>query len=147
MSTLKPLKVLGIIHIFVGIGALFGGMAAILSPSGSAVGITASEALQNGPFTDFLIPGVFLFVVLGLGNITAFITAKLNNKYQPYISGGFGVILCLWIIIQCYMLYMINVLHIIFFVIGLMLILLSIILRNSAVTFHCSRDSFRQRSS
>ena len=129
-SILKP-NMLGTIHIFVGVGALFGGMAGILSPSGSAVGITASEALKNGPFTDFLIPGIFLFVVLGLGNIIAFITAK--NKYQPYISGCFGIILCLWIVIQCYMLYTINVLHIIFFIIGIIQIFLSIRLQQQTV--------------
>ncbi|MGB4505132.1 MAG: hypothetical protein WBI44_09635 [Syntrophaceticus sp.] len=117
---------MGIIHILVGIGALFGGMAGILSPSGSAVGIKASEALKYGPFTDFLIPGIFLFVVLGLGNIVAFITAKNNHKYQPYISGSFGIILCLWIVIQCYMLFTINVLHIIFLIIGIIQIFLSI---------------------
>ncbi len=127
---MKP-NMLGTIHIFVGVGALFGGMAGILSPSGSAVGITASEALKNGPFTDFLIPGIFLFVVLGLGNIIAFITAK--NKYQPYISGCFGIILCLWIVIQCYMLYTINVLHIIFFIIGIIQIFLSIRLQQQTV--------------
>ncbi|HHY12977.1 MAG TPA: hypothetical protein GX529_10160 [Firmicutes bacterium] len=127
---MKP-NMLGTIHIFVGVGALFGGMAGILSPSGSAVGITASEALKNGPFIDFLIPGIFLFVVLGLGNIIAFITAK--NKYQPYISGCFGIILCLWIVIQCYMLYTINVLHIIFFIIGIIQIFLSIRLQQQTV--------------
>lgn len=127
---MKPLsKSLGIIHVLAGISALFGGMAAILSPSGSAVGIKASEALKNGPFTDFLIPGIFLFIVLGLGNIIAFITSKYNNKYQAYISGGFGVVLCMWIIIQCYILYTINVLHITFFIIGAIQILLSMKLR------------------
>jgi hypothetical protein len=123
---LKAINGLQIIHIIVGIGALFGGMAAILSPSGSAVGISASEALKNGPFTDFLIPGLFLFVIIGLGNIGALITAKYKNRYQAYISGCLGVILCLWIIIQCYMLFMINALHIIFFIIGALEIFLSI---------------------
>ncbi|HAF17684.1 MAG TPA: hypothetical protein DCG84_05045 [Peptococcaceae bacterium] len=123
---MKAINGLQIIHIIVGIGALFGGMAAILSPSGSAVGISASEALKNGPFTDFLIPGLFLFVIIGLGNIGALITAKYKNRYQAYISGCLGVILCLWIIIQCYMLFMINALHIIFFIIGALEIFLSI---------------------
>lgn len=126
---MKPLNIsLRIIHILVGIGALFGGMAGILSPDGSAVGISASEALKNGPFNDFLIPGIFLFVVIGLGNISASVTAKYKNKYQAYISGCLGIILCMWIIIQCYMLYTINVLHIIFFLIGVIQIFLSIIL-------------------
>jgi hypothetical protein len=129
----KAINGLQIIHIIVGIGALFGGMAAILSPSGSAVGISASEALKNGPFTDFLIPGLFLFVIIGLGNIGVLITAKYKNRYQAYISGCLGVILCLWIIIQCYMLFMINALHIIFFIIGALQIFLSIKLARESI--------------
>lgn len=130
---MKAINSLRIIHNIVGIGALFGGMAAILSPSGSAVGISVSEALKNGPFTDFLIPGLFLFVIIGLGNIGVLITAKYKNRYQAYISGCLGVILCLWIIIQCYMLFMINALHIIFFIIGALQIFLSIKLARESI--------------
>jgi hypothetical protein len=120
---------LRIIHLFVGIGALFGGTAGILSPDGSAVGMNAAQALKNGPFTDLLIPGIFLFTVLGLGNIIAYITARHGNRRQAYISASSGTILCLWIVIQCYILAAINPLHIIFFIIGFIQIILSISLR------------------
>lgn len=123
---MKSLKLsMRIIHLFVGIGALFGGMAGILSPSGNAVGMSV-EVLRNGPFKDFLVPGIFLFVVIGLGNIITSITSK--HKYHAYLSGCFGVILCMWIIIQCYMLFAINILHIIFFIIGAVQIALAVIL-------------------
>lgn len=112
------------IHGFVGIGALFGGMAGILSPSGSGVGLSVN-ALKNGPFSDFFIPGLFLFVIIGIGNIIAAITTKYNYKYQAYISACHGGILSLWIIIQCYMLNAINILHVIYFIIGIILIVLA----------------------
>ncbi|MFZ7131704.1 MAG: hypothetical protein ACOWWR_05045 [Eubacteriales bacterium] len=121
-------SLLMIIHVFVGIGALFGGLLGILSPDGSVVGLSATEALAHGPFTSFLIPGIFLFVVIGLGNIAGGITAKLKHPYQGYISGCLGGIMCLWILIQCYMLWAWSVLHILFFFIGVVQLVMAIIL-------------------
>lgn len=116
-----------IIHAFVGIGALFGGMLGITDSSGSSFGMQASEALKNSPFNSFLIPGIFLFVVLGLGNLSVLLISKYKSKYQSYISGFFGIILCFWIIIQCYMLFTIHILHIIFFIIGVVQIVLALL--------------------
>jgi len=48
-----------------GLGALFGGAALVISPSGKLLGMPVS-LLDNSPFNDFLIPGVILFVILGL---------------------------------------------------------------------------------
>ena len=50
---------------FLGVGALFGGGVLIVSPSGKLFGMPLS-LLDNSPFTDFLIPGLILFIVLGL---------------------------------------------------------------------------------
>lgn len=50
---------------FLGIGALGGGGVLILSPSGKWMGMPLS-LLEHSPFPDFLIPGILLFVVLGL---------------------------------------------------------------------------------
>jgi hypothetical protein len=48
-----------------GIGAIFGGGVLIISPSGELFGMPLSM-LVNSPFSDFLLPGVILFSVLGL---------------------------------------------------------------------------------
>ncbi|MBC8152612.1 MAG: hypothetical protein H7Z72_06850 [Bacteroidetes bacterium] len=50
---------------FLGVGAVFGGSVFILSPSGELFGMPLS-LLDKSPFTDFLIPGIILFIVLGL---------------------------------------------------------------------------------
>jgi hypothetical protein len=50
---------------FLGVGAVFGGALLIVSPSGKLLGMPLSM-LDKSPFTDFLIPGLILFVVLGL---------------------------------------------------------------------------------
>lgn len=113
----KVYRLLFILHLFVGIGALFGGAAAVLNPN-SPMGIP-TDTLKNSPFDNFLIPGVLLFSVIGIGNIISAITLKLKFKFQGYISGVFSAALVFWIIIQCIMLNDIVALHIIYLVIGL----------------------------
>ena len=66
MKSMKRLRLLSLIlHFFVGIGAIFGGSAAILNPE-APLGMPV-DVLRMGPFDNFLIPGFFLFTVLGAG--------------------------------------------------------------------------------
>ncbi|MPM81715.1 hypothetical protein SDC9_128772 [bioreactor metagenome] len=111
-------RIQSIILCFVGVGALFGGMLGITDPYGVSFGMS-TELLKRGPFTSFLIPGLFLFIAIGLGHLAAFVFVKRRMKLHPYISGAAGCILMAWIMIQCYMLQSINILHVIFFMIGL----------------------------
>src|SRR6056297_4036153 len=116
---MKPIiTLLIILHFFVGIGALAGGYLGISDPTLSSMGADASEMLKNAPFDDFFIPGLFLFIVIGLMNIAAVITAFRKWEYQGYYSGFMGIVLMAWIVIQCYMLWVIHFLHITFFIIG-----------------------------
>ena len=57
--------ILMILLTFLGVGALFGGGVFIISPSGRLFGMPLSM-LDNSPFPDFLIPGLILFIVLGI---------------------------------------------------------------------------------
>jgi hypothetical protein len=51
---------------FLGLSAAGGGGTLIISPSGKLLGGLPLSILKNSPFPDFLIPGIILFVVLGL---------------------------------------------------------------------------------
>ena len=51
---------------FLGVSAIGGGGALIISPSGKLLGGLPLSILKNSPFADFLIPGIILFVVLGI---------------------------------------------------------------------------------
>lgn len=104
-------------HIFVGIGAIFGGLVAIINPQ-QPLGITV-EALKYSPFNDFLIPGVILFVVIGLGNIISALMFRFKSKFQGYISSIFSWALVIWIVVQCVMLRAVAFLHVLYFIIGL----------------------------
>ena len=63
-------KTARIIHLvllgFLGISAFGGGGALIISPSGKLLGGLPLSILKNSPFDNFLIPGIILFVILGL---------------------------------------------------------------------------------
>jgi len=50
---------------FLGTGAIGGGAAMIISPSGEMMQMPLSM-IENSPFDSFLIPGIILFSVLGL---------------------------------------------------------------------------------
>ena len=115
-----------VLHGFVGVGAMGGGLAAILNPN-DPMGVPV-EVLKNSPFNNFLIPGLILFAIIGIGNIVSAITLRLDFKYQGYISSVFSWALVIWIVVQCIMLEAIESLHIIFFVIGLVEAILSTII-------------------
>ena len=113
----KLYRIQSIIHCIVGIGALFGGGMAIIDPYGAAFGMPI-DVLKKGPFTSFLIPGLFLFSVIGLGHLASFVALRRRLWLHPYVSGGAGCILMAWIVIQCYIMESVHFLHASFFLIG-----------------------------
>ncbi|HHY82586.1 MAG TPA: hypothetical protein GX505_07890 [Clostridiales bacterium] len=111
------------LHAFVGIGAIAGGLAAIINPY-EPMGIT-TDVLKNSPFNDFLIPGIILFIIIGLGNIVSAVVLGLDYKYKGYVCSIFSWALVIWIVVQCIMLYDVVALHVIYFIIGLVMAALS----------------------
>jgi hypothetical protein len=60
-----PLYILLVLHLMLGLGAVGGGLVLMIRPDGSLLHMPVS-ALQGSPFHDFLLPGVILFLVLGV---------------------------------------------------------------------------------
>jgi len=110
------------LHLFVGVGAIFGGLAAIINPV-NPLGIPV-EALKDSPFSNYLIPGIILFTVNGLGNIFSALMIRLNSKFQGYTSSVFGWALVIWIVVQCIMLKSVAFLHVLYLLIGLLVAVL-----------------------
>jgi len=117
MIDTKKLTIISIvIHFFVGIGAMAGGMGAILSPE-APMGMPV-DAMRLGPFTNYLIPGIVLFSLIGLGNVISGFWSIKRGKFYEYGTGMMGAFLIGWLVIQCIILLSIHYLHVIFFVIG-----------------------------
>lgn len=53
---------------FLGLGAIFGGGALIISPTGELLRMPLAM-LEKSPFSSYLIPGIILFAVLGVAPI------------------------------------------------------------------------------
>jgi len=113
----KIYHLLFVLHLFVGIGAMSGGLAAITNPQ-EPLGMSAIY-LKNSPFTNYFIPGIILFVVIGLGNVFSALMFHFKSKFQGYISSVFSWALVIWIFVQCIVLNTVVALHVIFFIIGL----------------------------
>ena len=95
--------------LFIGIGAVAGGLSMILDPSGRTLHIDAMlPFFQKLPFADvlfrdFLFSGFALLIVNGLTNLMAAVLLLRKKKLGVLLGGIFGITLMLWICIQFYM--------------------------------------------
>lgn len=110
-------RILFALHLFVGIGAIFGGLAAIIDPI-DPLGVP-NDLLENSPFRNYLIPGIILFSILGLGNIIGALIFRLKRNIEGYAGSVLGCALVIWIVVQCIILRTVSFLHVLFFLIGL----------------------------
>jgi hypothetical protein len=108
---------LGVLQVFIGLGAVAGGMALILQPSGASLGIPLS-LLEKSPFSTYLIPGIVLFVVNGLGNLAGAVATFTRRRYAGEAALALGVFLVAWIIIQVYWIAAFHWLHAFYFILG-----------------------------
>ena len=63
-----PVRGLGALQAFIGLGAVGGGLGLILKPSGAILGLPL-ELLESSPFSTYLVPGIVLLAVNGLGSL------------------------------------------------------------------------------
>ncbi|MHC4520685.1 MAG: hypothetical protein ACYTAS_19005, partial [Planctomycetota bacterium] len=86
-------------QIFIGIGGVGGGVGLISAPSGANLGMS-SEVLGASPFSDFLIPGIVLLGVNGLGSIAGGVLSCRRHRHAGLVGVALGAFLILWIIAQ-----------------------------------------------
>lgn len=100
---MKPnyFKYLGYLQIFIGMGALAGGLPMVFNPDGSTQGLT-TEVLQNSPFDNYLIPGLLLFIIHGLGSLIASYFSLKIKSIAGTLAIIFGVAMMIWIMVQMY---------------------------------------------
>lgn len=66
---------------FLGLGAIFGGIVFIISPSGELFGMPISM-LDYSPFNNFLVPGIILFTILGVVPISVTLALIKKPEYK-----------------------------------------------------------------
>ena len=133
-NTLKESKrlanVLGILQLFIGLGAVGGGLGLILEPSGADLGIP-QEMLKHSPFSDFLIPGIVLLIVNGLGSIAGSVLSFKLFQYAAEIALVLGAFLVAWILIQVYWIHSFHWLHALYLILGILELALGWLLRKA----------------
>ena len=95
----KYFIILFCLEVFVAIGALPVGWSFIKDPSGGGMGMSV-DLLARSPLSDFLIPGLFLLLIHGTGNIIAALLSLAGKPVAGKAGMILGLILCLWIVIQ-----------------------------------------------
>lgn len=108
---------LGTIQAFIGLGALGGGFMLVRDPSGSALELPMS-LLEGSPFPDFLIPGMFLLAVNGVGSMIGAGLSFTRRRYAQEIAIVLGAILVAWIVIQVVIISSFHWLHVLYFILG-----------------------------
>lgn len=86
---MKTKNILISMLLFIGLGAIGGGAALIISPSGKLLGGLPLSILKNTPFPDFLIPGIILFTILGL--FPCLISYALIKKPVNHVAEYFNL--------------------------------------------------------
>ncbi|MCP4256004.1 MAG: hypothetical protein GY774_00585 [Planctomycetes bacterium] len=133
-NTLKESKrlanVLGILQLFIGLGAVGGGLGLVLEPSGANLGMPL-EMLNHSPFSDFLIPGIVLLIVNGLGSIAGSVLSFKLFQYAAEIALALGAFLVAWILIQVYWIHTFHWLHALYLSLGIIELALGWLLRKA----------------
>lgn len=90
---------LGVLQLLVGLGAAISGLMLIVYPSGSLLQAPL-EMLRGSPFDDFLLPGIILFLVNGVGQLLAGILTLRKHPFAAYAGEALGIALMIWIFVQ-----------------------------------------------
>lgn len=71
----------------------------MLGPRGEILPLPLS-ALQGSPFESYLIPGLILFSILGLGPLAAALLVWRRHPLAPLAASVVGVALLVWVAVQ-----------------------------------------------
>jgi hypothetical protein len=84
---------------FLGVGAIGGGLALMAGPNGEILPLPVS-ALSGSPFANYLVPGVILFIILGIGPLGVAVLAWQRHPAAPLLTFAVGGALLIWLIVE-----------------------------------------------
>lgn len=116
--------------LFNGISAVFGGYVLIDDPTGGGMQMPV-ELMKTGPFRDYLIPGIYLFSVLGVGSLVVLFMVIFHTRYHTQAVLFEGLATIAWIVTQMIVVQDIVLLQIVYLSVGAILVLCSLSLSNS----------------
>ncbi len=120
----------GVLQLLIGLGAVASGAVLVISPDGHILSMTP-DMLRASPFRDFLIPGLILFAVNGVGNVVSGILSFRRHRYAPFAGMVFGLGLMIWIFAQVNMIGGGHWLQVLYFFLGGIELVLAILMRET----------------
>ena len=81
------------------LGALPVGLSLIIDPSGAGIGLP-NEWIANSIFGSYLVPGLYLLLMNGLGMIGLVALILARHRSAPWWMGTLGMGLIIWILVQ-----------------------------------------------
>jgi hypothetical protein len=76
--------------------------------------------LENSPFVTYLVPGIVLFAVNGLGSLVGAAASLSPRRYAGELAMALGAFLVAWIMAQIYWFAGVHWLHVLYFGLGLL---------------------------
>lgn len=123
---------LGVLQVFIGIGGSAGGFGLVTEPSGANLGFQA-DLLNKSPFSDYLIPGLILLVIIGFGSLAGGVLSILRYRYFGEIAAVSGAFLMIWITAQVWWIGLTVWLQPLFFGLGVVELVLGLMLLRTAI--------------
>jgi hypothetical protein len=106
--------------VFTGVLAIPVGLMFLTDPTGGSLGLPAGW-IEATPFGSYLLPGLYLFAVNGLGMLVLAGLIMLRHWTAPWLTAILGVGLIIWIVVQLVVMPETMVLQWIFLATGLLM--------------------------
>ncbi|MEI2401517.1 hypothetical protein [Niallia taxi] len=119
---------IGTLLLLVGISAVAAGIGLVFKPNGSSLGMSV-ELLADSPFQSFLIPGIILFIINGLGSFSGAILSFKRHALSGIVTIVLGFAMIIWISVQIYWIGWMNWMQTFFFLVGIIEVILGTIVR------------------
>jgi hypothetical protein len=106
--------------VVLGVGAIAGGAALVAAPDGSVMHFDKT-ILAGSPFPDFLLPGLILGGLFGVGSLVVAVAGIRRARLAPFFAFAIGCAQMIWIVVQLSIIKELSFLHPTMFAIGLVI--------------------------
>jgi hypothetical protein len=113
------------IEVLTAIAAIPVGLSLMTDPTGAGMGMP-SEWIAGSVFQTYLVPGIYLFAMNGIGMLVVAALSVLRHWTAPWLTGVLGTGLVIWITVQLALLPQTSGLQWLFLGAGVVLALVSV---------------------
>ena len=136
-----PIRTSVALLLFVAVSAIAGGYGILNDPSGGFLKMSTRD-LAGSPFLTFLIPGLFLLVVLGFGSAAAAVLLrKIPGRVSWFFAVGISTVLLAWLAVQVAIVGYRGLLQVLYASVGV--ILLALLTGRTAREYRCAAEPGR----